>query len=181
MVKKIVMCCLVFVLGLGCSSNIMAAQVNGVKDGEFYNQNRTITWDKSKVRQVKINGTVAKGKSYKLKVSKGKSKKFKIAITDMDGKTSKISCVIDKIPPTIKGVTKNKIYISARTVKWSDNTGIAKLEMNGVRHSADFINKGKYKVTLEGTHSFKIWDKAGNSTRISFTVWYSYKSLAKTP
>ena len=73
--------------------------------------------------------------------------------------------MIDTTKPLIRGVSQNKIYHKARTIKFSDKgSGIKKATLNGKT-----IKSGK-KVVQKGTYLLKVADHAGNQKTIKFEI-----------
>ena len=75
-----------------------------------------------------------------------------------------VGVVLDKVKPTITGVTNKKVYKSC-TIQFNDKlSGIKKATLNGKT-----IKSGK-KVSKPGKYTLKVTDKAGNTKTITFTV-----------
>lgn len=72
---------------------------------------------------------------------------------------------IDTTLPKITGVSANKYYKKAVTVKFSDTgSGIQSALLNGKN-----IKSGK-KISTDGKYTLKVTDKAGNSKTVKFVV-----------
>lgn len=72
---------------------------------------------------------------------------------------------IDTVAPKITGISANKKYKKAVTVKFSDTgSGISSALLNGKS-----IKSGK-KITKDGKYTLKVTDKAGNGKSVKFVV-----------
>ena len=157
----------------------------GVANNKCYKTARDIVIADSILRDVEIkrNGTVLKGDTYKQTENNNTNKykqhvmnyfdklyvteegKYSIKATTLAGKETKIKFVIDKTKPTIKGVANGKTYNKTVTIKYSDKLSkIKEVKLNGKK-----IKSGK-KVSKNGEYTVIATDKAGNKTKIKFTI-----------
>lgn len=91
--------------------------------------------------------------------------KHTLVISDLYGNENTLIFKTDKTAPIVKGVKHKKTYTKAVTVKFSDNvSGIKKATLNGKS-----IKSGK-KVEKVGTYTLIVKDKAGNQTKVKFTI-----------
>lgn len=133
--------------------------------------------------EIKRNGKVIKGVSYKQTENGNKNKykqhimnyfdklyiteegKYSIKATTLAGKETEINFIIDKTKPTIKGVANGKTYNKTVKIKYSDKLSkIKEVKLNGKK-----IKNGK-KVSKNGKYTVIATDKAGNKTKIKFTI-----------
>ncbi len=137
-----------------------APTIAGVRNKKYYGTTRTIQLsDKYGIKSATLNGKVIKNGT---KV--GKTGKYKLVVKDRAGNVRTASFVIDKVNPTITGVTNGKTYRSARTIKFSDKYGVRSATLNG-----NTIRSGK-KVSKPGKYTVRVTDKAGNIKTVKFTV-----------
>ena len=80
------------------------------------------------------------------------------------GNIRQATFVIDKVNPTITGVTNGKTYRSTRTIKFSDKYGVKTATLNG-----NTIRSGK-KVSRPGKYTVRVTDKSGNIRTVKFTI-----------
>lgn len=134
--------------------------ISGVANGKYYNQTRTIKFsDKGGVKSATLNG-----KAVKSGTKVGRTGKYTLKVTDKAGNISKVTFVIDKVNPTITGVTNGKTYRSARTIKFSDQYGVKTATLNG-----NTIRSGK-KVSRPGRYTVRVTDKSGNIRTVKFVI-----------
>jgi alpha-tubulin suppressor-like RCC1 family protein len=129
-----------------------APSVSGVSQGAYYNNNRTITFDKGTAT---LNGLV-----YISGTTVSQEGSYELIVTDDAGNTTSVSFVIDKTAPVISGVEHNQFYNRDRTITFNEGSGL----LNGVQ-----FNTGT-EVTAEGTYVLDVTDLAGNQTTINFVI-----------
>lgn len=139
-----------------------APTYTGAANGKDYNTGVTVVVDSENLlRQVVINGEATE-KDYLFLSAEGV---YTISATDINGNSSQIKFRIDTTKPSISGVANNKVYKSARTVKFADKgSGIKKATLNGKT-----VKSGK-KVTAKGKYTLAVTDKAGNKKTVKFTI-----------
>ncbi|HAU88046.1 MAG TPA: hypothetical protein DCW90_21995 [Lachnospiraceae bacterium] len=134
--------------------------ISGVTNGKYYNQTKTIKFsDKRGVKSATLNG-----KAVKSGTKVGRTGKYTLKVTDKAGNIRQATFVIDKVNPTITGVTNGKTYRSARTIKFSDQYGVKTATLNG-----NTIRSGK-KVSRPGKYTVRVTDKSGNIRTVKFTI-----------
>ncbi len=88
-----------------------------------------------------------------------------LIVSDLYGNEKTLTFKTDKTAPTVKGVKHKKVYRKAVTVKFSDKvSGIKKATLNGKS-----VKSGK-KVDKIGKYTLLVKDKAGNQTKVRFTI-----------
>lgn len=88
-----------------------------------------------------------------------------LVISDLYGNENTLTFKTDKTAPIVKGIKHKKIYKKAVTIKFSDNvSGLKKATLNGKS-----IKSGK-KVKKVGKYTLLVEDKAGNETKVKFTI-----------
>lgn len=93
-----------------------------------------------------------------------KTGKYTLTAKDVNGNTSTVKFVIDKVKPTIKGVKNNKKYTKPVTVKYSDNMKVKSATINGKA-----FKSGK-KISKKGKYTVVVKDTAGNKKTVKFTI-----------
>lgn len=100
--------------------------------------------------------------------------KHKLEVSDLYGNENTLTFKTDKTAPVVKGVKHKKTYRKAVTVKFSDKaSGIKKATLNGKN-----IKSGK-KVNKVGNYTLLVKDKAGNQTKVKFTIKEKVKAKEK--
>ena len=134
--------------------------ISGVTNGKYYNQTKTIKFsDKRGIKSATLNG-----KAVKSGTKVGRTGKYTLKVTDKAGNIRQATFVIDKVNPTITGVTNGKTYRSTRTIKFSDKYGVKTATLNG-----NTIRSGK-KVSRPGKYTVRVTDKSGNIRTVKFTI-----------
>lgn len=136
--------------------------VTGVKNKGYYNKPVTVRVSDN----VSVPSIALDGKRYNVaafKVSSGGS--HTVLATDANKNIAKVVFTIDTKKPIVKGVKNNKTYKKTVTLKFSDNTGIKSVKVNGKKSSTK-------KVTLKKKRAYtvKVTDKAGNTTTVKFRI-----------
>lgn len=136
--------------------------VKGVKNKGFYNKPVTvIVSDNVSVPNIALDG--ARYNVAAFKVSSDGS--HTVLATDANKNVTKIVFTIDTKKPIVKGVKNQKTYKKKVTLKFSDNTGIKSVKINGKKSSTKKVTlKKKKKYTV------KVTDKAGNTTTVKFKI-----------
>ena len=142
-------------------TSIPAPKITGAKNNGYYKKNITVKVDSDTVIDTfSVNGN-AVGAGSCLITKEGKQK---VSCTDINGKTTTISFVMDQTKPTVKGVANGKTYTGAKTIKFSDKYGIKSATLNGKK-----ISSGKV-VSKNGSYKLVVTDKAGNKSIIKFKI-----------
>ena len=94
---------------------------------------------------------------------------YTIKFVDAVGNTLQLTLtiklpVIDKTAPTVSGVTNNKVYKGAVTLKFTDASGIKSATLN-----KKSIKSG-HKVTAAGVYELVVYDKNNNYKKVKFTI-----------
>lgn len=131
-----------------------------VKDGKYYPDYISIlVTDNCGVKSVTCNG-----KKVPADYTVFKDGKYVIEAEDYFGNKAKKTFYIDMQSPKISGVKNGVIYKSERTIRFSDKYGIKSATLNGKT-----IKSGK-KVSKSGKYKLVVKDRAGNTTRATFTI-----------
>ncbi|HAU87587.1 MAG TPA: hypothetical protein DCW90_19485 [Lachnospiraceae bacterium] len=131
-----------------------------VKDGKYYPGYISIlVTDNFGVKSVTCNG-----KKVPADYTVFKDGKYVIEAEDYFGNKAKKTFYIDMQSPKISGVKNGVIYKSERTIRFSDKYGIKSATLNGKT-----IKTGK-KVSKNGKYKLVVKDRAGNTTRATFTI-----------
>lgn len=138
---------------------------NSGKSKYIKNLTSQLTVSDKNLDTVMVNDVTFKGTTIKL----DKENTYNIVVTDKAGNVKTVTYYVDMTAPKIKGVKANKTYKKAVTVKFSDKSGIKKVTVNKKKLSASQIKKG-YKIKKKGKYTIKVWDKAGNTKTIKFTI-----------
>jgi hypothetical protein len=142
-------------------SSIKAATLSGVKNNAYYNKKVTVKAAADTViASLKVNGKEVGSDTCTI----SKEGKNTVICKTANGKTTKVSFVIDTTKPKISGVASGKTYKSARTIKFSDKYEVKSATLNGKK-----ISSGK-KVSKKGSYKLVVTDKAGNKNTIKFKI-----------
>jgi len=142
-------------------SSIAAPKISGVKSGTYYKKNVTVkATSDTLITSLKVNGVSVDADTCQIT----KEGKYTVTCTGANGKTTKVSFVIDKTRPKVSGVANGKTYKAAKTIKYSDKYGVKKATLNGKK-----ISSGK-KVSKKGSYKLVVTDKAGNQTVVKFKI-----------
>lgn len=73
--------------------------------------------------------------------------------------------ILDKTPPTIRGLKTNDTFKRSKTLRFSDKiSGIQKATLNNMPVEDGYQVKGK------GTYTLKVYDKVGNVNAVRFSI-----------
>lgn len=73
--------------------------------------------------------------------------------------------ILDKTPPTIRGLKTNDTFKRSKTLRFSDKiSGIEKATLNNIPVEDGYQVKGK------GTYTLKVYDKVGNVNAVRFSI-----------
>lgn len=137
-------------------------KVTGVKNKGYYNKPVTVNVSDN----VSVPSIALDGKRYNaaaFKVSNEGS--HTVLATDANKNITKVVFTIDTKKPIVKGVKNQKTYKKKVSLKFSDNTGIKSVRINGKKSSTKKVTlKKKQKYTV------KVTDKAGNTTTVKFRI-----------
>ena|GEM_PF-1278415 len=136
----------------GGTGSSIGPVVTGVAEGEFYNTDRTITFDRGTAQlndKPFASGTTvsAEGAHY-------------LYVRDQTGLNTGVHFVIDKTAPAVTGVANGTTYDQAVTIGFNEGTAV----LNGKS-----IGSG-VKVEQDGQYTLIVTDQASNRTIIAFTV-----------
>lgn len=136
--------------------------VTGVKNKGYYNKPVTVrVSDNVSVPNIALDGTRYNVAAFKVSSDGSHT----VLATDANKNITKVVFTIDTKKPIVKGVKNNKIYKKKVTLKFSDNTGIKSVKVNGKKSSTKKVTlKKKKKYTV------KVTDKAGNTTTVKFRI-----------
>ncbi|MDD6208046.1 MAG: hypothetical protein PUB10_05960 [Clostridiales bacterium] len=143
------------------ADTIAAPAFTGAKNGSYYKKDVTVKVVSDTVIDTFAVNHKNTGADNCIVSKEGKNT---ITCTDVNGKTAKISFVIDKTKPTVKGVASGKTYKTAKTIKYSDKYGVKSATLNGKK-----ITSGK-KVSKKGSYKLVVTDKAGNKNVVNFKI-----------
>jgi hypothetical protein len=127
-------------------------EVTGVEDGEYYNTDRTITFNEGSATLNTVlftSGTTV--------INEGT---YTLVVTDLAGNITTITFVIDKTPPEVTGVEDGEYYNTDRTITFNEGSAT----LNTVLFTSGTT------VTNEGTYTLVVADLAGNITAITFVI-----------
>jgi hypothetical protein len=142
-------------------SSIAAPTLSGAKNNAYYKKAVTVTATSDTVLDsLKVNGINVASDVCTI-TTEGKNT---VVCTDVNGKTTTLSFVIDTTKPKITGVANGKTYKSARTIKFSDKYGVKSATLNGKK-----ISSGK-KVSKKGSYKLVVTDNAGNKNTVKFKI-----------
>ncbi len=142
-------------------SSIAAPKLTGAKNNGYYRKNVTVKATSGTViDRFVVNGKMI-GTNNCIFVKEGKKI---VSCIDVNGKSTKITFVIDKTKPVVKGVVNGKTYTSAKQIKFSDKFGVKSATLNGKKFSSGS------KVSKKGTYRLVVTDKAGNQNIVKFKI-----------
>lgn len=134
--------------------------ITGVKNGKTYKKfPKVITKD-----NIGCKVLTANGKPIDNEFVVEKDGTYKIVARDFAGNEAKVTFKVDTTAPKVKGVANHKSYRSAKTITFTDKNGIKTATLNGKK-----IKSGK-KVSKPGKYTLKVTDKAGNTTKVYFSI-----------
>ncbi len=140
--------------------DLAAPKVKGVTPNKVYKGDVKISGvDDIEVRVFTINNNLSRGT---VKVTK--PGKHTVFLEDYAGRRTTTVFYIDKSTPKVSGVKNKAVYRKAVKVKFTDDTGIKTLTLNGKKFKNNSTIKKKGKYTLVAV------DKAGRKTTVSFTI-----------
>lgn len=140
---------------------IPAPKLAGVKNNGYYKKNVTVKASSDTIIDtLSVNGRAVGANNCDI----SREGKNVVICTDVNGNASKITFVIDKTKPVVKGVANGKTYKSAKTIKFSDKYGVKSATLNGKK-----ISTGK-KVSKKGSYKLVVKDKAGNQNVVKFKI-----------
>ena len=146
-----------------------------IQEGEFTNQDVTVTVTANESIK-SINGWTLSGKT--LSKTYTENTEETITVSDSAGNTSKATIKviqIDKSAPQITGVTNKGVYSGKVTPKVTDaNLDKITLKKDGVEQT-NWQNE--QEITEAGSYEITATDKAGNSTKYSFTIKISPEDI----
>ncbi len=146
------------------SKSVVAAAdqitIKGVKDKKAYRRAVTVQVDaKSVVTAFMVNGK----KQPINRFNASEDGKYRVSVKTATGLTKKVNFCVDRTKPTTN--VKKKTYKKPVRITFKDKvSGIKKATLNGRK-----IKSGK-TVKKNGTYTLKIYDKAGNVTKIKFKI-----------
>lgn len=150
--------------------DITKPKVTGIKDQAAYTEavSVAITDTQSGLKTEKLT---LNGKMISSSFTVSKQGKYILRAYDNIGNYRKITFYIDTTAPTA-GVENGRTYTDAVTIKLKDNlSGIKKIIIDDVEEATDTT---LMRIYLDGTYTIKLWDKAGNYSKIVFHIKKSY-------
>jgi hypothetical protein len=129
-----------------------APAVSGVSNNAYYNNNRTITFDKGTAT---LNGLPFTSGSI---VSDEGS--YTLIVSDDAGNSTTVYFTIDKTPPIVTGAVNNTHYNTNRTITFNEGSAT----LNSVTFTSGTI------VSAENTYVLVVTDLAGNVTTVNFVI-----------
>lgn len=142
-------------------SSIAAPKLTGAKNNGYYRKNITVkATSDTVIDRFVVNGKMIGTNNFTF-VKEGKKI---VSCIDVNGKSTKITFVIDKTKPVVKGVVNGKTYTSAKQIKFSDKFGVKSATLNGKKFSSGS------KVSKKGTYRLVVTDKAGNQNIVKFKI-----------
>ncbi|XEC95624.1 S-layer homology domain-containing protein [Paenibacillus tarimensis] len=132
-----------------------APVVGGALDGEYYNTGRTLSFTDLSAVTASLNGS-----AYIAGTAISAEGEYTLVATDEAGNETTLMFTIDKTPPLVNGVAQGETYSSSRSISFNEG----KAELNG----QTFTNNST--VTNNGSYTLIVTDKAGNATKVEFTV-----------
>jgi hypothetical protein len=124
----------------------------GVKDGGFYNEEVTITFNEG---TAKLNGeSIANGEVIYIEGT------YDLLVTDQAGNETKLRFTMDLSAPEIEGVVGGALYNTDVTPIYNEGTAT----LNGVE-----VNTGM-EVKEEGDYHLVVTDRAGNKSEVEFGI-----------
>ena len=137
--------------------------LSGVSNGGYTNSNVTFTWTDT-TATAKLNGV-----NYTKGTSISAEGTHTIVLTDRAGNSSTYTFTIDKTAPVgvlydslNQSYSNNCIVNKTLNFTWTESNLTAKL--NGVSYTSGT------SITVEGTHTIVLTDRAGNSSTYTFTI-----------
>jgi len=135
--------------------------IKGVKDKKAYRRSVTVQVEaKSVVTSFMVNGKMQPVNRFNASVDG----KYRVSVKTATGLTKKINFCVDKTKPKTN-VKNKKTYKKPVRITFRDKvSGIKKATLNGRK-----IKSGK-TVKKNGTYTLKIYDNAGNVTKVKFKI-----------
>ncbi|MDC7769165.1 immunoglobulin-like domain-containing protein [Priestia megaterium] len=134
-----------------------APAISGVEDGGIYSQRvlPQVTDVQSSIQELTLNGQYYSGKAY---IQTEGS--YTLKATDRAGNTKTVSFVIDTTLPEVKGLEYGKTYTKPVAPTFSEGTAT----LDGKPFTSGT------SISTHGNHTLLVTDKAGNVTRVNFTL-----------
>lgn len=153
-----------------------APTISGASDGKTYNSTVTIKATDDNLKTVRVNKKVISGKVYCISAAGT----YIVDATDKAGNVSSIEFKLTLPSIRIAGVTKNKIYDSAREI-----TIISNLKLKSVKLDNKELGTDKsLTVSKDGVHTLQVTDTTGAKVSTKFTIDTTapvfYKTNGKT-
>lgn len=131
-----------------------------VINNKYYNKYFTLrAKSQNVITSLKVNGKEWGANSFRPETNGKYTVKAKL----LSGQEKVVTYVIDTYKPKTN-IVNNKTYKGSVKITFSDRWGIKKATLNGKPISSE------KRVSKAGTHTLKIWDKAGNLTTRKFKV-----------
>ncbi|MGE7091802.1 S-layer homology domain-containing protein [Lysinibacillus sp. NPDC048646] len=126
--------------------------VTGVMNGGIYNTNKAITFNEGTAT---LNGAAfVSGSQVSL------DGVYTLVVTDAAGNVTTVSFQIDKVAPTVTGITNNGNYKEAVNVTFNEGTAT----LNGAAFASGT------EIDQDGSYILVVTDAAGNVTTVNFTI-----------
>ncbi len=144
------------------TSDTEAPRISGVKENKLYGRVGLSAEDNVWLKSLTVDG-VSRNTYSILVTDHGK---HTVVATDGNNNTTTVNFRIDAKPPKIKGVKDGKTYKKAVTLRFSDDNGVKRVEVN------DKKIKGKKKVKIKkpGSYLVYVYDKCGNYNEKYFRI-----------
>lgn len=138
-----------------------APTTNIVNKKNYRSKSLKITYkdDYSGMKSAKLDGKSIKNK-YKLK----KEGKHTLVLTDQFGGKRTIKFVLDRTKPTVNIKSGVTVKRGTKLVVKDKYSGVKTIKLNGKKV------KNKSKLTKKGKYTLVVKDKAGNTTKVKFSV-----------
>lgn len=137
-----------------------APVISGVTNKKYYKKNMTLTiTDDVGIQSATCNGTEI-GREHTIDLDG----KYVVEVVDFSGNKAVKTFYVDKIKPSVHGVTNGATYKKSRTIKFTDTYGVKSATLNGKK-----IKSGKV-VSKTGTYTLKVKDKADNLKTVRFKI-----------
>lgn len=99
-------------------------------------------------------------------ISINRSGKYTVVATDANNNVSQASFRVDATPPKIKGAKYGKVYRRPVKLRFSDNTKIKSVKVNGKKRG----NKKKLTLRKPGRYRVIVTDQLGNKSGVIFRI-----------
>lgn len=148
--------------GTPIKSDTVAPTITGVKNNGLYGKKVTVVGtDDVSLPFFSLNGLRMNNNKFTIATSG----KYTVVATDANNNSTTVKFTVDTKAPKIKGIKSGKLSKKGVTLRFSDNTGIKSVKVNGKK-----ANTKKVTVKKTGKYVVKVTDKAGNVTTAKFRI-----------